>query len=469
MKFLSALLLFFIVSTVRAQQFSQYNTGTLFDSFENPVQRAFIPDSSRQFAFNFFIPNFGTTGILTGNGQASVNSLINKGVYNSSNLTNGLNNLNNVNVGFNTYWFMLKMYNRLDGDQEFGISAQTKAELHGSITDETLLLLDSYKNFENGSLNNDLFNDKVQAQAYHQLSLTFRRKVSSNVAFGVKLSTLLGIYYNKLNIEHSSFNVNQDNTQANLFLQGQYQSSYLYKFSKRDLIGYRNPGAAVSFGLQAQLENGILLQGNVKDLGFIRWGKNAVTFDFNSSQDIDRLTVARKNDSRILTEADSITNTNGSQHAFYAPIDGKAEAAISKKFNLLTADFYYTPTFIVSKELFYNGLAAALVNHFTYQNLWFTGLASYNQDRAWSAGLQLMYKSPNAEFYLGTEQLFQSARFLQNATTNYNSSGVNAYLGFSLKFGRMIEHPANASRVPMGEEKGFFNKMWRRIFKRSYY
>ncbi len=442
----------------------------MFDSFENPAQRVFIPDSSRQFASNFFIPNLGATGSLTGNGQASVLSLINKGIYNSSLLTNGLQNLNQLNFGFNSYWFMLKMYNRLSGDQEFGTSFQTKAEGRGSVTDETLLLLDNYENFANGKSNNNLFNDHLQAQAYHQFSLTYRQKVSPNVTFGIKLSALLGLYYTKFNVTHSSFNVDTNSTQATLALIGNYTVSNVGKFGKRDFIGYKNPGMALSFGLQAQLENGILLQGNIKDLGFIRWNKSAVIYNFSGTQNIDRITTTTKNDSRILTEADSIISNVGSQHAFYAPINGKADLSISKKINLITEDFYYSPTFIISKELFYSGLIAALVNHFTYQNLWFTVLASYNNERVWNAGLQLMYKAPNAEFYLGTEQLFQSPRFFNATNTNnYPSSGINAYLGFSLKFGRLIERPANASYIPMGDERGFFNKLWAHIFKRSYY
>ncbi|MGI4021015.1 MAG: DUF5723 family protein, partial [Janthinobacterium lividum] len=379
MKFLLCLLLIFIVLTSKAQQIAQYNTGTLFDSFENPAQRAFIPDSSRQFAFNFFVPNFGSTGNFIGNGQNSVRSLVNNGTYNSSDLVYGLQNRNNLNIAANTYWFMLKMYKRLDGDQEIGISAQTKAEGRGSVTDETLLLLDSYKNLDNGTDNHDLFNNRAYGQAYHQFSLTFRQKISPTVAFGIKLSTLFGIYYANYNAVHSSFTVENDATAATLFLQGKYASNYNGgMFGKRDLLGYKNLGASVGFGMQAQLENGIVIQGNVKDLGFIRWNKNSVTSNFNGTQDVERIAVTRENDNRILTEADSVTSTNLSTHAFFAPVNGKADLAVSKKLAVFTTDFYYTPTLIVSKNLFYNGLTGAFVNHFTYKNLWFTALASYN-------------------------------------------------------------------------------------------
>lgn len=470
MKYFLGLVLFFILASADAQQFAHFNTGTLFDSFENPAQRAFIPDSSRQFAFNFFIPNLSSTGSLSGNGQNSLHSLLTKGVYNSSKLTNGLANQNYLNASANSYWFMLKMYDRLDGDREFGLSAQTKVEGTGSITDETFLLLDNYRNFYNGKFNNDLFNDRAQVQAYHQLSLTFREKISPAVAFGIKLSGLLGIYYTKLNIEHSGFFVEKDSTQAILLLKGIYRSSYAQQFSKRDLIGYRNPGAAISFGMQAQLENGLVLQGNVKDFGFIRWNKRGITNDFNGSENIDRIAVTRNNDSRILTEADSISGHNGSSKSFVAPINGKADISISKKYTFFTPDFYYLPAFIVSKNIFDDGLTGAFVNHFTYKSFWATALATYNNNRVWNFGGQLMFKSPNAEFYIGAEQLLRGAKFLRsNYNINVSATGLDAFIGFSTKFGRFVEHPANASVIPMGEEKGFFARMWTRIFKRSYY
>lgn len=471
MKFLFGLLLLLLFTfTTQAQQFAHFNTGTLFDSFENPAQRAFIPDSSRQFSFSFFVPNFGSIGSFSGNGQNSLHSLLTQGIYNSSKLTNGLANRNYLNVGANGYWFMLKMYDRLEGDREFGVSAQTKVEGKGSITDETLLLLDDYRNFDNGKFNNDLFNDRAQIQAYHQFSLTFREKISPAVAFGVKLSTLLGIYYTKLDIQHSGFNVAQDSTSAFLLLKGTYQSSFAQQFSKRDLIGYRNPGAAISFGLQAQLENGLVLQGNLKDLGFIRWNKRGITNNFNGTEDVDRITLTKNNDSRILTEADSISGHNGTSGSFIAPINGKADISISKKYTVFNPDFYLLPTFIVSKNIFDQGLTGAFVNHFIYKSFWATALATYNNNRVWNFGGQLMFKSPNAEFYIGAEQLSRGAKFFSsNYNQNASAIGLDAFIGFSAKFGRFVEHPANASHIPIGEETGFFNRMWRRIFKRSYY
>ncbi|MGI4751380.1 MAG: DUF5723 family protein [Janthinobacterium lividum] len=468
MKFLFFLLLFLTFSIANAQQFAQYNTGTLFDSFENPAQRAFTPDSSRQFAFNFFVPTLSVNSAFNGDGRQSLVSLLNHGTYNSSTLTNGLGKQNAFNVNSNNYWFMLKIYTRLDGDQELGISAQTKAEGRGSFGDETLLLLDSYKNFDNGSANSNLFNGNLQAQAYHQFSLTFRQKISPTVAFGAKLSALLGVYYTNLNISNSGFYVDKNSNEASLFLQGNYTTSNNHQFARRDLLGLKNPGAAVTFGTQIQLENGVLLQGNVKDLGLIRWSGNTSVIDFDASKSIRRVSRRRNNSSRILTEVDSIVAlSNNNHHAVYRAIDSRAEVSASKKYNLGLPDFYATPTLIVSKSLFYNGLNAAFVNHFNYKSLWFTALAAYNNLDVWNAGAQLMVKSPNAEFFVGTEQLFRSTKFLDQNNTAYRS-GISAFIGFSAKFGRLVEHPAAASYIPMGDEKGFFNRLWLKIFKRSY-
>ncbi len=466
MKFLFVLLLFFILNDARAQQFAQYNTGTLFDSFENPAQRAFIPDSSRQFAFNFFVPTVSASSIFNGNGRQSLLSLLNNGTYNSKNLTNGFAKLNSFQINSNNYWFMLKVYTRLDGDQELGISAQTQASGHASFTDETLLLLDSYKNFDNGLANNNLFNSSLQAQAYHQFSLSYRQKISSAVSFGAKLSALLGIYYNQFNISNSGFYVDKNSNAASLFLQGNYTTTNLHQFAKKDLLGLKNPGAAISLGLQAQLDNGILLQGNVKDLGLIRWHGTSI-IDFNGTENIDRITRTKNNSDRILTEVDSLVAQNASLKAVYKPIDSRADLSISKKYNLGLSDLYVTPNLLVSKNLFYNRFDAAFINHFNYKNLWFTALASYNNLDTWNAGAQLMIKSPNAEFFIGTDQLFRSARFFDQ---NYMStrSGISAFIGFSAKFGRLVEHPANASYIPMGNERGFFNRLWLGIFKRSY-
>src|SRR3569833_2414277 len=81
--------LLFATSKIFAQAFTQYNTGTLYDSFENPAQRSFIPDSSRQFASNFLFPNIDGNFFLTGNGQQTLKSRYFNNMYNNSALQIG--------------------------------------------------------------------------------------------------------------------------------------------------------------------------------------------------------------------------------------------------------------------------------------------------------------------------------------------------------------------------------------------
>src|SRR6187402_1148877 len=100
--FFSFLLLF--STKVFSQQYSQYNTGTLYDSFENPSQRSFIPDSSRSVAFNFFLPNFSANFIVTGNGQDAALDRFFNGYYNTAALQVGKGKYSNIRSSSNNYW-----------------------------------------------------------------------------------------------------------------------------------------------------------------------------------------------------------------------------------------------------------------------------------------------------------------------------------------------------------------------------
>src|ERR1700712_272243 len=132
-KILLVLFLLLFSSPIFAQQFSQYNTGTLYDSFENPAQRTFIPDSSKMYAFNFLFPNFNTGFYLSGNAQAALQSRAFSGYYNTAPLQIGQNKYNHINVNANAYSIMFKIFASLDGNQEIGFSINTKAESNGLI------------------------------------------------------------------------------------------------------------------------------------------------------------------------------------------------------------------------------------------------------------------------------------------------------------------------------------------------
>src|SRR4051794_28843314 len=96
------LLLSFSVK-IFGQRFSQYNTGSLYDSFENPSQKAFITDSSKQFASNFLLPTFNADFFITGDAQATLKSRAFANKYNNSSLLIDKGKFNHIDLHVNAY------------------------------------------------------------------------------------------------------------------------------------------------------------------------------------------------------------------------------------------------------------------------------------------------------------------------------------------------------------------------------
>ncbi|RZK27862.1 MAG: DUF296 domain-containing protein [Hymenobacter sp.] len=131
----------------------------------------------------------------------------------------------------------------------------------------------------------------------------------------------------------------------------------------------------------------------------------------------------------------------------------------------------YSPTLILQKEVFYEGYTAALVNPVKYNNLVGTLTTSYNNYGLFNAGLQFMVKTPNVEFYIGSDRVIQSAslfRAANKSTGQINNvtsfSGADFFMGFSLKFGHVIEHPLNSTVIPIGDRPGLIKRMWNGIW-----
>lgn len=444
-------LLFFSAKLI-AQQFSQYNTGTLYDSFENPSQKAFVPDSSRKFAFNF-LPNFNANFFVNSVAQTALKNNI-FGYSNNSNTPVGPGRAGIVNADVNVYLIMLKMYAGLKGDQEIGFSAQTKAEGKGLFSNETLALINGTSNFGNNTYTD--FNNNFYFQTYHQVSLTYRKNIDNQFAVGFKLSALLGVQYQKLVINSSEADFNTSSNLVNLNLKGTYQTSFIAgTLSPSDYLpSFRNPGAAVSMGASYKTDDGFAIQGNIKDLGFIHWGNLSSTSNFNDGININNPQIAASSVNNIYNQVNNLVHTNQTTGAFTTPIDGRAELSVNKKFwlnydNTLT----YSPTLVASKELFYPGFIGAFVNPVQYLNYVGTVTFTYDDLKTFNVGAQLMFKAANTEFFIGSDKLTQSIHFISQAI-NPNAPGINQntaytgasfFIGFAVKFGPVIEHHPNAS------------------------
>ena len=456
-----------------AQQFSQYNTGTLYDSFENPSQKAFITDSSKKFASNFFVPNFNFSLLLKGDAQATLKTRLVLNRYDNSLLKIDQGKYNHVIGNVNVYFIMFKMFASLDGDEEIGFSGQTRAEGKGVIPDEAIAALNGAGSFANGVNYNNIFNGNYYYQTYHQLGFTYKEKINKQLSFGAKLSLLLGLQYQKLDVKTSAGGFDNITQTANVALQGTYNASFIpgNTFKTADFLPtFRNPGAAISVGTSFKTRDGFILQANIKDLGFIHWSHRSHTYYFDNSAQIIGLGSPKREDS-TYNKVYSIVHSNGAEGSFTTPIDGRFELSASKSI-WLDDDyrFKYSPTLVLSKELFYNGFIAALVNQVQFKNYVVTLTATYDDLHTFNLGTQFMIKSPNFEIFAGSDKIAQTASMITlNKTSaqisqNSSSTGLDFFFGVALKFGPVIEHPMNASVIPMGE-KGFLARLYGRLFK----
>ncbi|MFI5157338.1 MAG: DUF5723 family protein [Sphingobacteriales bacterium] len=460
--------LIFISSRLFAQEFSQYNTGTLYDSFENPSQKSFTLDTSRSYAFNFFVPNFDVNFTLTGDAQQTLkNRYINNSFNNSALQIGAGNKYNYVNTNANAYSIMFKAFTSFDGNVEVGFFIDTKLDGRGAFTDESIALLNGSANFPYDAYNN-IFNSRYSYQLYNEAGATYREQVTKQLAFGIKVGLVSGMSAQNVHINQSSIVFDKAADSATLRLQGTEQKA---GFSK---LPFSNPGIDVSIGTTYRTPDAFIIQTNLKNLGFIHWNKYAETYNFSGEKSINDLTSPQRETNVYNAVNEKVTGGKPVKEAYNTPLDGRFELSASKSFLLgdEETDLRYSPTLILSKELFYSGFTTALVSPIQYQKYSFTLVTSY-EDKLFKLGTQLMIKSYNGEFFIGTDQLPQTISSVQTALKHQNQvnktgvfTGSDISIGFSMKFGPVIEHPMNASYIPMGE-KGFLGRLWDKLFKKS--
>jgi hypothetical protein len=467
-----------ITANVYGQRFSQYNTGSLYDSFENPAQRAFIPDTTRQFAFNFFIPNFSSDFFITGNAQQGAKTRIFSSYYNTANLKTAQNAYNRVNANFNSYALMFKLFASENGDQEVGVFFNTKGEMRAVATDETLAIFNGFTNFPNNSYNN-ILNDNFHYQLYHQIGFTYREQVSKHFAFGLKLSALSGLQYRKFDITQSSvtFDRTSGAETATITLEGNGRFNNNDNKTSTQKFGpsFLNPGAAISIGTMFFDNLGYKWQVNLKDLGFIRWNNTSKSGSFGGTREIEGFLSADR-EKAIIDGASNITDGKQAVGGFTTYTNSLLELSVNKSYLLSDNDrFKFSPTLIGSKELMYSGFTAALVAPVQMGKYTATVVTSYNDLKLLNLGGQFMVKTDNAEFFIGTEQLFQTASFAaaginpprrrQEVVNQGSHSGASFFLGASFKFGYLIERRLNSSSIPDGSDNGgFIGRTWNKLF-----
>ncbi|RAJ37125.1 DUF5723 family protein [Pedobacter cryoconitis] len=456
--------LFLILSTqIKAQQYGLFNTKTLFDAFENPAQKAFVLDSSRQYASNFLLPYFGLNAANKGASNFSLRGLINDGKYNTTGIPVDIGR-NQAYQTSNIYLFTFRIFKSYKDHQELGFSWQMRSDAFADYTNATLVAFDDFNKFKDNITSP--FNGNGYGQSYHQFSMNYRENVSKQLAFGVKLSLLSGITYNKIDITSSDVQFNPEQRRLTVNVGGTYQSNFLRakELNTNTLIpDFKNPGLSMGFGTTYTSKTGFFLMGSVKDLGFIRWNKNSHSIIAPEEDDIivnerdDKNTLQRKLEDHFIA--------NDQRKGFYTATNAKLDLLVSKRFD------FYTPNFIVSKNIWNKGGDIALVNNFAYNEFSVSLSPIYNLNGFMMLGTQAKYQTPNFEFFLGSDNVLKSAAYNQQASiTNNSYAGASVYMGVGIKFGYTVEHPQNSSYMPgVGDDpdkKGFFAKLFG-VFKKK--
>ena len=464
------LLLTFWNLGTHAQQFGMYNTGTLFDSFENPSHKIFKVDSSRKYASNLLIPTIALDGTFTGPAQQSFKDLVFTSLINGD-LPIGENKSNTLVVNSNQYLLMFKIFKNIYWNREIGFSWQIRQSGNIRATNESLVLLDNIRRFSAPEdFKPDMFNNRGYNQLYHQFSMTYREDLTRRIGLGAKLSALSGVVYNKFDIKRSDIRLEESGYAVNL--NGTYRSSF--GFDTLDLSAvipdFKNPGISVSLSANYKAPGGWYLMGNLKDLGLIRWNRASYKYDFSGDVLVDNTNTsgARRD---MLKDVKEFLMRSSAQGSILAPTNSKAEVLLEKDLD------WYRPNLILSKSLFYPDGDAVLVNHFRARNYLFSVSGGYSLQNYLKLGGQAMYKTPNFELFLGSEQLFKTYYSGKNAIfkTSANGRGYTAasiYFGLGLKFGPVREHPLNSRTIPgvanlKEENGGIFQKLRSKIQRKK--
>lgn len=462
----SSLTLIFLLGLLNlaySQQFSLYNSRTLYDSFENPSQKAYQIDSSRRIAFNFFIPTITLNGTFSGPAEPAFKSLIYDGLFNGRDITLGENQRNTLTFNSNNYIAMLRILKAVRNNQEMGISWQIRNDGRAEITNETFAIFDDYRVFNTNSLQG-LLNDDGYNQSYHQFSFTYRQDYKKRLSLGAKLSFLSGISYTALNVDRSEINIDGPKDEIDVSLTGKLRSSFKFDNFKKEMINpdFKNPGLLITASAGYRLRDGWFVLGNLKDIGFIKWSRDSYEYNFDTGQILIDNASNSSADDRLADSLDSRISLSSINKSYLSATNGKAEILINKDFG------NYRPNLIFSKSIYYKGGDIALVNNYHYKNFVFTASADYNTNNFLQIGGQFMVKTPNVEFYMGSDQLFKSYEMLKNyrsSSAPYSGgyTGASFYMGFGLKFGTILEHQANATQIP-GFQKNPNGGLIKRMF-----
>jgi hypothetical protein len=179
-----------------------------------------------------FLPSFGLNAANKGESEYTVRSLLYNGVYTTRTIPLGEGKMNRIYANYNQYVFTFRIFKSYKYNKELGFAWQIRSDGDLNYTNESLAIFDSYKRFNSDVPYNNLFNNHGYNQSYHQFSITYRENYDKRLAFGLKLSLLSGINYNKVDINESSLFYHEDGLNSTLILECQVHTALTFYWKK---------------------------------------------------------------------------------------------------------------------------------------------------------------------------------------------------------------------------------------------
>ncbi len=442
---------------VKAQETSLIHSKTVFDSFENPVNTAFTPDVSKKFAVSFLFSSFSTQLRFKGDIEPSLKAYIfNRDTIKGSAIL-GANNLNHLSGNLNYYLAMFKLFKSIKYQKEIGASIQFRSIGDAQIPNATFAFLESYKNFTNPYA--DVFNSTTFNQSFWQFGLTYRENYNNKLAFGAKLSFLSGTTYHQINIQESGIQPLTKGYEA--YFNGSYRSNLGVDTIKiKNLLpNFKNPGLAITLGSSYKFKNGIYVTAHLKDLGFIRWNKNAVYSTFRDTLTPTKIDEIKPN-GNIRAQFSEMIAKNASLGKFNSFLPAHLQIAASRNFG------FYKPVFVATQYFDSQSTQLVFVNNFKTGSFNFTLNTMYDKPNGLQLGALVMLQSLTTELYLGSERLLPSYYFTKGFITKNGNIGksptqMNIFMGLNIKFGRKVQSDGMADFIDglNDEETGFVYRL----------
>jgi hypothetical protein len=417
----------------KGQEISLTHSGTQYDAFENPAQSGFEKNLSKRNALGI-LPAFNILFNFKGPSSMAIKELLfTQDISNTAFNDIGSTKINRTNFSTNLYLFTYRIIKSEKNDAELGISFQLKEDARAKITNETFALIDTYNNFTQ-PVYQDVLNGKGTNQSYWQLNVNYRRKYNEQWAYGGKVGLIDGITYNKLHVKSSDLSINTLTNSYSANFVGNYYSNFGDDTLSTKLIlpDLKNLGLTVSGGISYTSKKGYYFTAHLKDLGFIHWHKSSVKFSFNNT-----ITVANANsntaDDRFITDFSNIANNNPVTYGYYSSLNTKLEVAVSKRFK------NYMPVFVISKSTFRSDGQIGVLNNFKWNILNLGINPIYDFNSGLNLGTQVLLKSPNIEFYIGSEALKPTQNMIKGFKNSDETIGdktprASFYIGFNFKF-----------------------------------